>query len=333
DPGEAAARQLFAERAQEYRRKLEQLPASLKTERDRLSQRIDELKANDAPMREVVELERERRLLPRTTGEARERWQKALDEALIRASPPVPHAEPFPGSPEASSQAMRNFLALVFCLTVGTAALPHILVRYYTTPTVREARRSVFWSLLFIFLFYLTAPAYAVFAKYEVLTHLVDSAITELPGWVAAWRRIGMITIEDINGDGILQFAELMLNPDVIVLVTPEIAGMPYVVSGLVAAGGLAAALSTADGLLLAITSALSHDIYFRLLRPRASTQWRLVISKILLLGVAVLAAAVASQRPSTILFMVAWAFSIAGSAFFPVLVLGIFWKRANRTG
>ena len=123
------------------------------------------------------------------------------------------------------------------------------------------------------------------------------------------------------------------LRPDVIVLATPEIAGMPYVVSGLVAAGGLAAALSTADGLLLTITSALSHDVYYRIIRPDASTQFRLVIAKSLLLVVAVLAATVAAQKPGTILSMVAWAFSIAGSAFFPALVLGIFWARATRMG
>lgn len=335
DPDEKAARALFAERAESYRQKIAALPASLQAERDLLDRRINDLKATDAQMREIVDLERQRRQLPRTPAEAERRWQKAVEEAMTRAAPPLPHAEPFAADAAGatSGEQRRNFLALVFCLTIGTAALPHILVRYYTTPTVREARQSVFWSLLFIFLLYLTAPAYAVFAKYEVFTHLIDSAISQLPGWVAAWRRVGMIAIEDINADGILQFAELTLNPDVIVLVTPEIAGMPYVVSGLVAAGGLAAALSTADGLLLSITSALSHDIYFRLLRPQASTQWRLVISKTLLLGVAVLAAAVASQRPSTILSMVAWAFSIAGSAFFPVLVLGIFWKRANRQG
>lgn len=142
---------------------------------------------------------------------------------------------------------------MIFCLTVGTAALPHVLTRYYTTPSVREARESVFWSLLFILLLYITAPAYAVFAKYEVLSHLAEIPIAKLPGWVAAWAKIGLVSIEDINADGILQLAELSLNPDVIVLATPEIAGMPYVVSGLVAAGGLAAALSTADGLLLTI--------------------------------------------------------------------------------
>jgi len=187
--------------------------------------------------------------------------------------------------------------------------------------------------LLFILLLYITAPAYAVFAKYEVLTHLAEIPIAKLPGWVAAWTKVGLVSIEDINGDGILQLAELSMNPDVIVLATPEIAGMPYVVSGLVAAGALAAALSTADGLLLTITTALSHDVYYRIVRPDASTQFRLVISKSLLLVVAVLAATVAAQKPGTILSMVAWAFSIAGSAFFPSLVLGIFWQRATRTG
>jgi cation/acetate symporter len=206
-------------------------------------------------------------------------------------------------------------------------------MRYYTTPGVRAARESVFWSLVFILLLYMTAPAYAVFAKHEVLTHLVEIPIARLPGWVAAWTKVGLVSIEDINGDGILQLAELSLNPDVVVLATPEIAGMPYVVSGLVAAGALAAALSTADGLLLTITSALSHDVYYRIVRPDASTQLRLVISKSLLLVVAVLAATVAAQKPGTILSMVAWAFSIAGSAFFPALVLGIFWSRATRAG
>jgi cation/acetate symporter len=216
---------------------------------------------------------------------------------------------------------------------VGTAALPHILIRYYTTPTVREARNSVAWSLFFILMLYLTAPAYAVFAKYEIYANLVGSTIAQLPGWVSAWGKIGLVSIEDINGDGILQLAELALNPDVIVLATPEIAGLPYVVSGLVAAGALAAALSTADGLLLTIASALSHDVYYKIFRPEATTQWRLVVSKSVLLVVAVLAATVASQKPATILFMVAWAFSLAGAAFFPALVLGIFWKRANRYG
>ncbi len=264
----------------------------------------------------------------------RERWQKELRAAQEKAQPPHPHAEAFPGADAAHrDEARRNFLALVFCLMVGTAALPHVLMRYYTTPSVKEARESVFWSLFFIFLLYFTAPAYAVFAKYEVYTNVIGTAIAELPTWVASWTKVGLVAVEDINGDGILQLAELTLNPDVVVLATPEIAGLPYVVAGLVAAGGLAAALSTADGLLLTIANALSHDVYFQMIDPRASTTRRLAISKTVLLGVALVAAWIASLRPDTILSMVAWAFSIAGACFFPALVLGIFWRRATRQG
>ena len=333
-PDEAGVRALYRERADQYAQKIMQLPYSLSHEREELSARINEMKAGDVPMKEIVALERQRRELPHDPEQAKARWEGAMMAAAARAAEPVHHAAAFPGEDEAARRAMRiNFLALVFCLTVGTAALPHVLMRFYTTPSVRAARESVFWSLLFILLLYITAPAYAVFAKHEVFTNLVGTSIARLPGWVAAWSKVGLVSIEDINRDGILQLAELSLNPDVIVLATPEIAGMPYVVSGLVAAGALAAALSTADGLLLTITSAMSHDVYFRVFRPGSSTQLRLVISKSLLLLVAVLAATVAAQRPGTILSMVAWAFSIAASAFFPALVLGIFWPRANLAG
>ena len=333
-PAEIQVRQLYRERADLYAQKIMQLPYSLSFEREQLSVQINQLKASDAQMKDIVVLERQRRDLPHDPDQARARWENAMFSAVDRSKPPIHHGEAFPGeTPEERDVLRINFLALIFCLTIGTAALPHVLTRYYTTPTVRQARESVFWSLLFILLLYITAPAYAVFAKYEVLSHLAEIPITKLPGWVAAWSKIGLVSIEDINGDGILQLAELSLNPDVIVLATPEIAGMPYVVSGLVAAGGLAAALSTADGLLLTITSALSHDVYYRIIRPDASTQFRLVISKSMLLVVAVLAATVAAQKPGTILSMVAWAFSIAGSAFFPALVLGIFWERATRAG
>lgn len=333
-PAEIEVRQLYRERADLYAEKIMQLPSSLLLEREQISTRINELKASDAQMKDIVALEKQRRELPHDPEQAKARWENAMYSAVDRSQPPVRHAEAFPGETAEQQLPERiNFLALIFCLTIGTAALPHVLTRYYTTPTVSQARDSVFWSLLFILLLYITAPAYAVFAKYEVLSHLVEIPIAKLPSWVAAWTKIGLVNIEDINGDGILQLAELALNPDVIVLATPEIAGMPYVVSGLVAAGGLAAALSTADGLLLTITSSLSHDIYYRIIRPDASTQFRLVISKSMLLVVAVLAATVAAQKPGTILSMVSWAFSIAGSAFFPALVLGIFWQRATRAG
>jgi cation/acetate symporter len=227
-----------------------------------------------------------------------------------------------------------NYFALIFCLMVGTASLPHILMRYFTTPSVRDARKSVGWSIFFIFLLYFTAPAYAAFAKLEVYSNVIGQPIASLPAWVQNWQQVaGMLTIKDANGDGILQLAELTLNQDIIVLATPEIAGLPYVISGLVAAGGLAAALSTADGLLLAIANALSHDIYYKMVDPKANATRRLVVARVLLVAVALVAAATASTRPSGIIQMVAWAFSLAAAGLFAPLVMGIWWKRTNTIG
>jgi cation/acetate symporter len=230
---------------------------------------------------------------------------------------------------------MANFLALVLCLMLGTASLPHILMRYFTTPSVREARKSVGWSLLFIFLLYFTAPAYAAFAKWDLYSLIAaGTSIDQLPAWMGKWSQVaGMLSVKDLNGDGILQLKELTINPDIIVLATPEIAGLPYVVSGLVAAGGLAAALSTADGLLLAIANALSHDVYYKMINPRADTKLRLIVARVILIFVALVAAYVASTKPATIVAMVAWAFSLAASGLFVPLVLGVWWKRTTTAG
>lgn len=333
-PSEIEVRSLYRLRAEGYAAKIDALPGSLEVERRALIERLNALRLANASARDIALTERTLRDLPRTADEARVQWEKARIDALERARPPPRHAQAHPGAtPEESAVARNNFLALMFVLMVGTAALPHILMRYYTTPGVTDARKSVLWSLFFIFLLYVTAPAYAVFAKWEVYHNVVGSSLSILPEWVASWGKVGLVRIEDLNADGILQLAELRLNTDVIVLATPEIAGLPYVVSGLVAAGGLAAALSTADGLLLTISNALSHDLYYKVINPAATTHRRLVISKSQLLVVAVVAAWVASLRPDNILFMVGLAFSIGASAFFPALVLGIFWKRANRPG
>ena len=333
-PTEVEVRRLYAARAHDFADKMARLPDSLEVERRRMIDALNEMRLGNAPARDIALAERALRDMPRTPAEAQQIWERARLDALERSKPPPRHAEAHPGATERESAVVRNnFLALMFVLMVGTAALPHILMRYYTTPGVMEARRSVMWSLFFIFLLYVTAPAYAVFAKWEVYHNVVGSSLNILPDWVASWGRVGLVRIEDLNGDGILQLAELSLNTDVIVLATPEIAGLPYVVSGLVAAGGLAAALSTADGLLLTIANALSHDLYYKVINPKASAHRRLVISKSQLLVVAVVAAWVASMRPDNILFMVGLAFSIGASAFFPALVLGIFWKRANRPG
>jgi cation/acetate symporter len=246
---------------------------------------------------------------------------------------PIPHAEPFPGENEDEKwAAKKNFFALLFCLALGTASLPHILMRYYTTPSVSEARTSVTWSLLFIILLYFTAPALAVLVKFVVYNDIVGISYSAIPAWVEKWSSVDtkLLSIIDINRDNIIQLAEISIHKDIIVLATPEIAGLPFVVTGMVAAGGLAAALSTSDGLLLSMANSLSHDLYYKMIDPSASVNRRVTISKTVLLFVAVGAALVAQQNPADILFLVSAAFSFAAAGFFPALVLGIFWQRTT---
>jgi cation/acetate symporter len=305
--------------------------------------------------------------------------------------PPLASDTTFRGQP-------WNFLALMFCLMVGTAGLPHILIRFYTVPNVKESRKSVGYALFFIFLLYFTAPAYAAFARWEMLANVAGKPVSEIPIWAANWSKTGLLNITDLttlegrpgatpptwaaprfssgaiawadaNGDGniqlgpftaadaadatkggtagelagtgvtaaatdgTLQFAELGISADLIVLATPEIAGLPYTIAALVAAGGLAAALSTADGLLVVIASAVAHDVYAKALRPNATVANRVRLGKAMILVGAAAAALLALPRLALIAQMVAWAFSLAAASFFPIILLGIFWKRANGPG
>jgi cation/acetate symporter len=345
DPKELEVRALFKARADDYAAKLKDVPKALVEDRVAAQQRVRALKVENAPLREIQSAEKALAALPKNDSQAREAWRRAQASNAQSAQPLAgmpPHAQQFAGDPDgddaqrrAFTDSRRNFIALVFCLMVGTAALPHILMRSYTTPSVRAARESVAWSLLFIGAFYLTAPALAVLVKFEVFNGLVGLPFDRLPAWIANWSRVdsSLVSVTDINRDGILQLSEIRLGSDLVVLATPEIAGLPYVISGMVAAGGLAAALSTADGLLLTISNALSHDLYFKMIGHNASATRRVTISKVLLLVAALAAAAVATQKPADILFLVTAAFSIAASAFFPALVLGIFWSRANKWG
>lgn len=336
DPKELEVRGIYKARSDAAVEKLKDVNASMAADRAAAQKKLDDLKAANAPAAEIAAATAALAALPKTEADARAAYTAARTSNAAKAAPPIRHAEPFPGKDEAAQNvARKNFLALVFCLMIGTAALPHILMRYYTVPSVREARESVSWSLFFIFLLYFTAPALAVLAKYEVYTVLVNTPFASLPDWIARWSAVdkSLLSVVDINNDGILQLAEISIGGDIIVLATPEIAGLPYVVSGMVAAGGLAAALSTADGLLLTIANALSHDLYYKVLDPNASTARRVMVSKLLLLLVALAAAYVAAQKPADILFLVSAAFSFAAAAFFPALTLGIFWKRANKWG
>ena len=342
DPKELEVRAIFKQRSADLAEKLKDPAAALAADKAAATTKVADMKAANAPAAELAAAEKALSSLPIDAAAAKAAWSKAKAAADVKALPlngMPPHAQQFKGDPNGDAAAQktydtsrRNFLALIFCLMVGTAALPHILMRYYTVPSVKEARDSVTWSLFFIFLLYFTAPALAVLVKFEVFTVLIGTPIDQLPAWVAAWNKVDptLLSIVDMNKDGILQLNEMSIGGDIVVLATPEIGGLPYVISGLVAAGGLAAALSTADGLLLTIANALSHDLYYKMIDPNASTERRVTISKALLLIVALAAATVAAQKPADILFLVSAAFSFAAAAFFPALVLGIFWKRAT---
>lgn len=336
DDAELEVRNIWQSRADLMQARIAKLPESWEEEKQQLIVRLLRARASDAPMVEIRSLEREFAAYPKSPDAARTVWSKARDDFAARAAPPLPQAEPFVTKTEESPQAARNnFLATVLCLMLGTAGLPHILMRSLTTPSVGHARQSVFWSLLFILLLYLSAPVLAILVKSEIYNNLVGMPFVDLPAWVSAWSAVdrSLISILDLNRDGIVQLSEVQIGGDVIVLAAPEIGGLPYVVSGLVAAGALAAALSTADGLLLTLSNALSHDTLMRVVSARMGGGRQVILSKVLLLVVAFTAAWAATRTPADILFLVGAAFSFAASTFFPVLVLGIFWKRANQWG
>ncbi|AJX16951.1 cation acetate symporter [Burkholderia ubonensis] len=333
---EQRVRDAYRRQAAHIQTQLDRLPASYAQERGRLVDQLADLRRHNGPLREISQRERALAEFPRDPAAARVVWSQARDDLLARAAPPVPMHEPFPAASDDERRPReRNFLALLLCLSLGTASLPHILTRYNTTTSVASARRSVGWTLFFIALFYLSVPVLAVMIKYEILANLVGRPFAALPAWVTQWHHFepDLIGVVDEIRDGIVHWSEIQMQPDMVVLAAPEIAGLPYVVSGLIAAGALAAALSTADGLLLTIANALSHDIYYHMVAPDASSQRRVTISKVLLLGVALFASYVASLNTGKILFLVGAAFSLAASSFFPVLVLGVFWKRTTTRG
>ena len=335
----------YLRRAQDFEARLQDVEGALEREREKARERVRALRDQNADVGLIVSASRELVSLPRDAASARERWTREMRENYERARPlgglPL-HSQAFAGDPNGSPHerkeyelARRNFLALMFCLMVGTAGLPHLLTRYYTAPSVAAARTSVAWSLFFIALLYLSAPALAVLVKFEVMQNLVGSSFETLPNWLAQWARVdaSLLSVEDVNGDGLVQFGEIRLGADLIMLATPELGGLPYVVSGLVAAGGLAAALSTADGLLLTISNALVRDLYYRGAPREASPEQRVILTKFTLLSVALAAAFAAALKPAEILPLVSASFSLAASAFVPVMVLGIFWRGTTRQG
>ena len=233
-----------------------------------------------------------------------------------------------------------GFISLAVCMMAGTASLPHVMMRYFTTPSVKTARRSVAWSLFFIFLLYSTAPMLATLSKLSLIdptlsTGIIGKSIADVQAldWYQNWNQAKLMFVSDFNGNGTLELNEFFMGGKAVVLATPEIAGLPYVISGLVAAGGMAAAMSTADGLVLAIANALSHDLYYKIIDPKAETAKRLIVARVLLVIIGFAGATIAAMKIQGILGSVIWAFDFAMSGLFFPLVLGVWWKRANSQG
>ncbi len=239
------------------------------------------------------------------------------------------------------SRATIDVFFITAALMAGTAGLPHVIVRFYTVPKVKDARRSVGWALVFIAILYTTAPAIAAFARTNLLQTVSGQAYDDMPEWFNKWETTGLLAHNDLNGDGLIQYTgpnsavpnELTVHKDIMVLANPEIAGLPNWVIALVAAGGLAAALSTAAGLLLVVSSAVSHDLLKRCLKPDISERDELRAARISAGFAVCLAGWFGIHPPGFVAEVVAFAFGLAASSFFPVLVMGIFSKRMNRLG
>lgn len=237
------------------------------------------------------------------------------------------------------SKSMIDVFAITLALMVGTAGLPHVIVRFFTVKRVRDARKSAGIALLLIVVLYTTAPAVAAFARTNLIETVSDQPYAEVPQWFKKWETTGLIKFEDKNNDGLIQYVadastnELEVNRDIMVLANPEIAKLPNWVIALVAAGGLAAALSTAAGLLLVISSSVSHDLIRKVIYPKLNDQQELVIARISAVGAVCIAGYFGINPPDFVAAVVALAFGLAAASFFPAIILGIFFKRMNKEG
>lgn len=237
------------------------------------------------------------------------------------------------------TKSIIDVFAITFALMIGTAGLPHVIVRFFTVKRVRDARKSAGIALLLIVVLYTTAPAVAVFARTNMIETVSNQSYAEVPQWFKKWETTGLITFDDKNQDGLIQYVsdadknELTIDRDIMVLANPEIAKLPNWVVALVAAGGLAAALSTAAGLLLVISSSVSHDLIKKMIKPSISEKGELVAARISAVGAVCVAGYFGINPPGFVAAVVALAFGLAAASFFPAIILGIFYKRMNKEG
>ncbi len=243
------------------------------------------------------------------------------------------------GTYTTGQKSTQDVFFITAALMFGTAGLPHVIIRFFTVPSVRDARLSAGYALVFIAILYTTAPALAAFSKTNLLDTVNNAEYSTMPSWFSTWERTGLITFDDKNGDGRIQYVgdaqinELSVNRDIMVLANPEIAQLPNWVAALVAAGALAAALSTASGLLLVISTSISHDLIKRILRPQTTEKEELNCARIAIFVAVLIAGYFGINPPGFVAEVVAFAFGLAAASFFPAIVMGIFYSRMNRQG
>lgn len=324
DEKEQQVRGIYEQDAQRYTLLIDTLPQSWIEGYEALRKNLEVARYDGSSFQKIKEAERVLSEYPSSSAEAKRQWMLEHQRLSRLAS-----------GGELKAFDLWSFLAVVLTLMCGTLALPHVIVRFFTTPSASQARWSAVVALGCLVLVYWVAPWFALLAKQVVFQNLVGLDFSKVPNWISAWSRVmpNLATLQDVNQDGIVQYAEVGLSPDVLLLLTSEIAGMPFFLCGMIAAGGLAAALSTADGLLLTIAAALSHDVYHKMMQPEATAQRRVIMSKIVLLCVALLAVWVTSLQRGSIVTLVGAAFALSASSLFVPLIAGIFWKRATRQG
>jgi cation/acetate symporter len=324
DKKERQVQDIYRQEAQRYALLIQGLPQSWVDGYEARRKHLELARYDGSTFQQIKDAERVLNEYPSSSSLAKRQWMHEFQ----RLSDLTPR-------PQTEALNVWHFLAVVLTLMCGTLALPHVVVRFFTTPTASQARWSSLVALGCMVLVYWAAPWFAVLAKNAVFEHLVGMDFSKVPNWIAAWSRVmpNLATLQDVNQDGIVQYAEIGLNADVLILVASEIAGMPFFLCGMLAAGGLAAALSTADGLLLTIAAALSHDVYHKVFRSEVSAQRRVIMSKIVLLCVALLAVWVTSLQPGSIVGLVGAAFALSASSLAVPVIAGIFWKRATRLG
>lgn len=328
---ELSTRDAMQRRVVHLRKLLANPSESYAEEQRAASIRLEFLKAINAPLREIHRLENSPYIKKDGFPEVVRNWATELQQIEKQLAQPTA----FTSFETPAQELPFHSIGLFFCLALGTVSLPHLLIRSATTVSPRAAKQSMTWTILIVALVYVCASSLAVMIKDTLLSDLLGRSFSSLPSWMEQLKSTGknFVSLIDWNHDGLIQLGDIRITNDQLILAVPEILGISPIFTGLIAAGALAAALSTADGLLLTISNAIVHDFYFQTFQPKASSLRKVMMGKIVLMVVALIVAWITTHRPVDILYWVACAFSLACSTMFPALFLSIHWSKVTKAG